>query len=121
MAALAVSAAPTISVDFHGSLRDALREVAHKGGLSLVATGELDVPAEVVLSDISAEEALTTVAKAYELTVVHEGKLWVVKPAGAVAAVAAVPPIAPVVAPVVTPEPDADNDVEKIRARAEAM
>ena len=88
-----LNAAP-ITVEFHGSLREALREVAHKGGLNLIATGDLDVDAEVDLKDVTAEEALASVGRAYDLQVTHEGKLWVVKPSGA-AAVAPTPPVPP--------------------------
>ena len=120
-----LTAAPTISVEFHGTLRDALREVAHKGGLNLVATGELDSNAEVVLKDVSAEEALTSIAAAYELQVKHEGKLWVVKPKGEAAAVAPMPPMKPLaplppvpaLAPAATPD---QGQTEAAGARARA-
>ncbi|MHB8876293.1 MAG: hypothetical protein ACYC8T_21585, partial [Myxococcaceae bacterium] len=54
-----------VTVEFRGSLRDGLREIASKGGLNLVATGDLSEPAEVYLKDVSAESALATVAAAY--------------------------------------------------------
>ncbi|RKH36741.1 hypothetical protein D7V93_42760, partial [Corallococcus llansteffanensis] len=57
----------TIDVSFRGSLRDALKAIADKGGLNLVVTGDLDTPAEVRLRGIGAEQALRTVARAYSL------------------------------------------------------
>ena len=122
-----------ITVEFHGTLREALREVAHKGGLNLIATGDLDADAEVYLKDVTAEEALASVAKAYDLEVKHEGKLWVVKPASD-AVVAPMPPMPPMkpLAPLppvpplklVTPIVDSDEaetEAEKLRDHAEKL
>ncbi|MFZ5468808.1 MAG: polymer-forming cytoskeletal protein [Myxococcota bacterium] len=74
------AAAPKISVSFRGSLRDGLRELASKGGINLVVTGDLDQPAEVYLQDVTAEEALTTVADAYQLEVHRNGSIWTLRP-----------------------------------------
>jgi hypothetical protein len=120
---VALAASNTISVEHHGSLRDALRELAHKGGLNLVATGDLDVPAEVYLKDVSPEDALTSVAKAYDLQLKHEGNLWVIKPGVAspppVPAIPAIPAI-PALPPM--PAVAADEDeAEAIRDRAEKL
>lgn len=122
-----LTAAPTISIEFHGTLREALREVARKGGLNLVATGDLDSNAEVVLKDVSAEEALSSIAAAYELQVKHEGKLWVVKPAAQAVAAAPSPPTAPVpamVPPVLPAAPQAEEgetEADRVRAHAEKL
>jgi len=84
-------------MDHHGTLREALKELAKQGNLNLVATGNLDIPAEVSLHDASPEEALEVVAQAYDLKVVHQGKLWVLKPKTDVAKVTpVVPPVPPV-------------------------
>ncbi len=68
--AQAQAAAPqarTVSLEFKGTLREALKKIAAQGGISLIITGELDQPAEVVLANASAEEALASVALLYDL------------------------------------------------------
>ncbi len=106
---LALLAGPTVSMEHHGTLRQALNELAKQGHLNLIATGNLDVPAEVTLHDAAPEEALEVVAQAYGLKATHVGKMWVLKPAeeapapaaaspsgGEKAAANPVPPMAPV-------------------------
>ncbi|MGA9520898.1 MAG: polymer-forming cytoskeletal protein [Myxococcaceae bacterium] len=93
----------TISVDFRGNLRDALKQIAQAGGLNLVVTGDLDQDAQVQLSGVSAEDALRTVAQAYNLKIHQTGSIWTLRPmtpqeiaAGAPTADAAAPaPSAP--------------------------
>ncbi|MFT3842854.1 MAG: hypothetical protein QM723_38050 [Myxococcaceae bacterium] len=92
---LALAASPTVSMEHHGTLREALKELAKQGNLNLVATGNLDIPAEVSLHDAAPEEALQVVAEAYDLKVVHQGKLWVLKPKAEIA-LSPTPPVAPV-------------------------
>jgi cytoskeletal protein CcmA (bactofilin family) len=70
----------TISVQFRGSLRDALKQIAEAGGLNVVVTGELDVPAEVYLKDVNAEQALRTVARAYSLKLEQDGGIYTLRP-----------------------------------------
>ncbi len=70
----------TISVDFRGNLRDALKQIAGAGGLNLVVTGELDQDAQVHLSGVTAEEALRTVAQAYGLKIQQNGSIWTLRP-----------------------------------------
>ncbi len=101
----ALAAAPTVTVEFHGTLRDGLQEIARKGGLNLVATGDLDDDAVIHLKDIAAEDALGTVAEAYDLKLTHKGSMWIIKAEDATAAVRkqlqrgnAVPPVPPVAA-----------------------
>ncbi|MBI3181378.1 MAG: hypothetical protein HYZ28_04480 [Myxococcales bacterium] len=80
-AALASEASPkTVSLEFRGKLRDGLREIASKGGINLIATGELEEPVEIHLSGVSAEEALSTVATAYRLKVHRQGSIWTLRP-----------------------------------------
>ena len=123
----ALAASPTITVEFRGNLRDGLQEIARKGGLNLVASGDLDHDAVIQLKDITAEEALTSVAEAYELQLTQKGSLWVIKPATAVAAAPPIPPLAPIppvapVAPVPLKSPAAAVDeAEAAREHAEAM
>lgn len=78
IAALALAAGP-VSMQFEGTLKDAIQQIARKGGLNVVAVGAFDEPVQVHLSDASAEEALDTVAAAYQLEVTRQGKVWVIK------------------------------------------
>ena len=100
--AAALAAGP-ISVEQHGTLREALNTIATKGGINLVITGDLSQPAEVVLKDVTAEEAIEAVAAAYSLEVSKQGKVWVLKPKAA-AVVAPTPPALP--AAPEDPDPD---------------
>ena len=74
-AAASAPAASTIDVSTRGSLRDVLKTIAEKGGLNLVATGDLDVPAEVHLRGVTAAQALNTVARAYSLRLEQDGAI----------------------------------------------
>jgi hypothetical protein len=89
-----LNAAP-ISVDYRGTLGEALNQIASKGGINLIATGDLHVPAEVHLKDVTAEEALEALVQVHHLELHKQGKLWVVKPLGE-AAEGALPPMPPV-------------------------
>ncbi len=100
---LSVALATPVSLETHGTLREALQEIAEEGGLSLIATGPLDVPAEVRLKDVPAEDALRTVAQAHDLEVTVNGTLWVVKPKVAGAIVPHAPPVLPLPTPPVAP------------------
>ncbi|MFP2912982.1 hypothetical protein ACLESD_49845, partial [Pyxidicoccus sp. 3LFB2] len=73
-------AARTIDVSFRGSLRDALKTIADKGGLNLVVTGDLDTPAEVHLRGVTANQALRTVARAYSLRLEQDGSIFTLRP-----------------------------------------
>ncbi len=70
----------TISVQFRGSLRDAIQKIAEEGGLNVVVTGELDAPAEVRLKNVSAEQALRTVARAYSLKLEQDNGIYTLRP-----------------------------------------
>jgi hypothetical protein len=123
----AALAAGPISVEQHGTLREALNVIANKGGLNLVITGDLSQPAEVVLKDVTAEEAIEAVAAAYQLEVSKQGKVWVLKPKTQAATGVAMPPVPPVPAvpqqAAAAPEhPDAvAARAEAARERAEAL
>lgn len=69
------------SVEFEGSLKDALKHIAQAGELNLVVAGELDEKVEVQLADLPPGEALDALAKVYGLDVQKQGKLWVVRKA----------------------------------------
>ncbi len=99
VAALLLAAAPAasasaevepsrvISVDFDGSLKDALREIGERGGLNLIVTGELSAPAQVHLQGVSAFDALAAVAESHGLVVTRRGSVVTVRPRSAAEAV----------------------------------
>jgi hypothetical protein len=97
---LALAAGP-VSVKFEGPLKQGLTTIAERGGLNVIVVGDLAEPVQIHLTDVTAEEALETVAKVYQLEVTKQGKLYVLR-RGAVLA-APVPPVAP--APLVAPGP----------------
>ncbi|MBN9685150.1 MULTISPECIES: polymer-forming cytoskeletal protein [unclassified Corallococcus] len=137
--AAASAPARTIDVSFRGSLRDALKTIAEKGGLNLVVTGDLDTPAEVRLRGISAEQALRTVARAYSLHLEQDGSIFTLRPLTAkekesgasptaqapvappvIAATPPAPPAPPAMDANATPEEQALAREEADRAREEA-
>lgn len=111
----------TIDVSFRGSLRDALKTIADKGGLNLVVTGDLDTPAEVRLRGIGAEQALRTVARAYSLHLEQDGSIFTLRPltarekeAGTAAnAPAPLAPPAPPAPPMMAATPPAPSDASE--------
>lgn len=76
----APAAASTVDISFRGTLRDALKTIADKGGLNLVVTGDLDSPAEVHLRGVTANQALRTVARAYSLRLDQDGTIFTLRP-----------------------------------------
>jgi len=119
----ALAANPNITLEHHGSLRDCLQEIARAGGLNLVVTGGLHEEAAIHLKDVSAEEALATVATAYNLELIHKGNLWIIKPlAGAVVAppMPAVPPVEPRPPPPPNGQKSVDEAVDDAEAQTEA-
>lgn len=78
---VALAASPKVSVEYRGTLRDALKLIAQKGEINLVVVGDLSQPAEVLLKDVSAEEALRTVANAYQLDLKQSGSIWTLREA----------------------------------------
>ncbi|MDX2012807.1 MAG: hypothetical protein SFW67_21595 [Myxococcaceae bacterium] len=89
---LALAAAPTVSVQFDGPLKQGLTTIAQKGGLNVIVVGALDEPAQIHLTDASPQEALETVARVYGLEVTKQGSLYVLRRAPAGAPVAVTPP-----------------------------
>ncbi|WIG97471.1 hypothetical protein [Myxococcus sp. SDU36] len=79
-AAVTAPAKSTVDISFRGTLRDALKTIADKGGLNLVVTGDLDVPAEVHLRGVTANQALRTVARAYSLRLDQDGTIFTLRP-----------------------------------------
>jgi len=73
-----------ISVEFRGSVGDALQHIAKKGSINLIIVGTLDQPATVYLPNVTAEEALQTVAKMYHVELEKQGSVWTAQ-AGTVA------------------------------------
>jgi hypothetical protein len=77
-----VLAASPVSLQFDGTLKDGLKELAQKSGLNLVVIGELDEKVNLNLPGIDGEAALETIAEAYQLEITRSTKaekLWVVK------------------------------------------
>lgn len=128
----------TITVAFRGSLRDALKRIAEDGGINVVATGELDTAVEVHLKNVTAEQALRTIARTYSLRLDQDGSIFTLRPmtaaekeaasSGTAAATPApgpgpVPPMPPVaVAPPAPPAPpsvseDAEEEVDTSEIR----
>lgn len=107
-----------VTLEFRGSLRDGLRELAAKGGINLVVTGDLDQPAEIYLQSVSAEEALSTVAAAYQLKVQRQGSIWTLRPL--IPAERATGPTESTVAPAQPPAPPAPSPTPAPAAEPEA-
>jgi hypothetical protein len=116
------SASPTLQLQFRGSLRDAIQKIAEEGGLNVVITGALDTPADVRLKNVSAEQALRTVARAHALKLGRDGDIYTLRPMteeeleeGDVAELPSVPatPPAPAMAPLppLPPVPPVDEDM----------
>ncbi|MEW5737811.1 MAG: hypothetical protein AB1938_02735 [Myxococcota bacterium] len=139
LAAVALTAGP-VSLQYEGPLKDALKEIAQKGGLNVVVAAPLNEQVQVHLKDVSAEEALETVAKVYSLEVTKQGKLWVIRStspapkaestaplsgvaAPAVPAVPPVPPVPPIVPPGLPPlgDPEAALDPDALREHADRV
>ena len=83
MAAMVLAAGP-ISLEFDGSLKDGLKQLAQKSGLNLVVIGEFDERVNLNLPSVNGEEALETIAQAYGLEVTRsgkaaDGKMWVIR------------------------------------------
>ncbi|QRK06764.1 hypothetical protein JQX13_42970 [Archangium violaceum] len=112
----------TINVQFRGSLRDAIQKIAEEGGLNVVVTGDLDSPAEVRLKNVSAEQALRTVARAYSLKIDQDSGIYTLRPMtadekaqGSAASMPPAPPLpsAPAVVPVPPVPPDVADEVAR--------
>ena len=69
----------TVQLQFRGTLRDAIQKIAEEGGLNVVVTGALDTPADVHLKNVSAEQALRTVARAYSLKLEQDDGIYTLR------------------------------------------
>src|SRR5215470_3089617 len=76
----AATPAKKISIKYRGPLKDALKKIASHGGINLVASGDLSEEVEVLLSDVSPEEALKTLAATYHLRIDRSGSIWTLRP-----------------------------------------
>ncbi|MDP3155636.1 MAG: hypothetical protein Q8N23_23390 [Archangium sp.] len=121
MAAVVLAAAP-VTLEFDGTLKDGLKQLAQKSGLNLVVIGEFDEKVNLNFPGVNGEEALETIAQAYGLEVTRsgkaaDGKMWVIRRAAA--------PAVPVAAPLVTlngVSPDsARQAAEQARVAADRM
>ena len=92
MLAAVMGAGPTVSVQFEGPMNLALKEIATRGQLNLLVAGELTQPVQVSLSNVTADEAIESVAKAYGLELRREGKMIIVRPSVAAPVAAAATP-----------------------------
>lgn len=113
--AVAIAAGP-VSVQFEGPLKQGLTAIAERGGLNVIVVGDLAEPAQIHLTDVTAEEALETVAKVYGLEVTKQGKLYVLRRSAA----PAVTPVAPVAA-AESPTPTAPAEVKQLLTQLEKL
>jgi hypothetical protein len=68
-----------LSFEFNGTLSEAVRQLSADGKLNVVVQGNLDRPAQIYLHDVTAEEALSTVAKMNGLELTQEGSVWTLR------------------------------------------
>lgn len=120
MVAVAVLAASPVTMEFDGSLKDGLKQLAQKSGINLVVIGEFDERVQLNLPNVNGEEALETIAQAYGLEVTRSGKesekMWVVRRA------VMAPPVPPGEISVVrSAAAQARELAEKVRERAELL
>src|SRR5215813_8672175 len=104
--------AKKISIEYRGPLKDALKKIASQGGINLVASGDLSEEVEVLLNEVSPEEALKTLAATYHLRIDRSGSIWTLRPMTAAEQVAmhAPPPTRPTPpAPAAPPEPEKEG------------
>lgn len=123
--AVAIAAGP-VSVQFEGPLKQGLTAIAERGGLNVIVVGDLAEPAQIHLTDVTAEEALETVAKVYGLEVTKQGKLFVLRRSAVPVAAPSPAPAAPVAAaPLVTPvapnAPEAPAEVKQLLTQLEKL
>lgn len=116
--ALALAAGP-VSVQFDGTLKQGLTTIAERGGLNVIVVGDLSEPAQIHLTDLSAEEALEAVAKVYQLEVTRQGKLFILRRSAA--PVASPVPAVPVPVVAVPPTADPSEAVKNLQNLAERM
>jgi hypothetical protein len=74
--------ASLVSVQYDGALKGALAEIAQKGGLNILVSGDLNEHVQINLSNMPAEEALEIVAQSSQLELRQSGKTWVIRRAG---------------------------------------
>lgn len=115
-----------VSLRFSGPLREAVQKIASAGGLSVMLSGSVgDTPVDLFLEQVSAEEALQTLADSHGLRVSRKGRMVVLSPEGSAAA-APTPPMPPL--PPMPPMPpmpgdlaeQISEDLEMARAAEEA-
>src|SRR5215468_199002 len=101
--------AKKISIEYRGPLKDALKKIASQGGINLVASGDLSEEVEVLLNDVSPEEALKTLAATYHLRIDRSGSIWTLRPMTAAEHVAMPPPPPSPPAPPAPPAPEKED------------
>jgi FKBP-type peptidyl-prolyl cis-trans isomerase len=145
MAAMTVLAAnPNVSMEFDGTLKDGLKQLAQKSGINLVVIGEFDEKVNLNFPGVDGEQALETIAQAYGLEVTRggkagaalpNGKMWVIRRANSPVVAAPVMPVVPLT-PVAPLNPEVAREAadqarraadearlkaDVMRAKAEAM
>jgi hypothetical protein len=74
-----LTASPKINIEFKGPLSEVLKVVAQKGGMNVVVAGDVSEIVQIHLNNLTAEEAIESLATAYKLDVEKQGKLWIVR------------------------------------------
>ena len=69
-----------ISLNYRGPLREAVKRIADDGKLNVVVRGGLDEQGEFHFENVPAEEALTTLASAYNLALEQHGSVFTLRP-----------------------------------------
>jgi len=135
---LILLSAQPVTVEMSGTLKQVISEIANVGEMNVVVIGDMSEPAQVRLKNVSPDTALTTLSKAYNLDVTHEGEVWIINKHAVESANAApevakpmIPPLPamPVMPPMpVMPAmppmpamPGVGTDAEALRAKAEAL
>jgi hypothetical protein len=69
-----------ISLNYRGPLREAVKRIADDGKLNVVVRGGLDEEGEFHFENVPAQEALTTLAAAYNLTLEQHASVFTLRP-----------------------------------------
>jgi hypothetical protein len=122
-----------ISLNYRGPLRDAVKRVADDAKLNVVVRGDLDEEGDFHFENVPAEEALGTLASAYNLILEQHGSVFTLRPLtsadeamqatrlkkdGAHPTIVVVPPIPPI--PPLPPMPPGVSSKSKVVSDDEA-
>jgi hypothetical protein len=135
---LVLLAAQPVTVEMSGTLKQVISEIANVGEMNVVVIGDMSEPAQVRLKNVSPDTALTTLSKAYNLDVTHEGEVWIINKhtaanampqMPALPALPALPPLVlPALPPLVLPAvpampalPSVGTNADELRAKADGL